>query len=463
MERIKFMALSGFQPKQKEAKEAVMNKKYILYGGAAGGGKSYWLRWMALYLLLYYHAKTDLNGIRIGLFCEDYPALRERHLSKIPFEFPRWLGDLHEGSHEFRIKQEYGGGVVAFRNLDDPSKYLSSEFASILVDELTKNKRDVFDFLNMRMRWPGISETKFIGATNPGEIGHSWVKKLWINKDFSEEKYDPNDFVFIKSLYKDNKFIDISYEKQLDSLPESMRRAYKDGDWDVFSGQFFTEFRQDHHVCEPFKIPEDWPRVIGLDYGYSAPSALVWLAYDRAFKTLYLYRELYMKGLTYNDLANEIIKSGDKARLIIADPAIFAKKDSPISGATQMQDTLGKDYKIWPAKNERVIGWGAVREYLKTYEIDGVVKGRLRIFDTCRNMIRTFPELVYDKIHTEDVDSEGDDHLADALRYAIMYYRDKKIQEKPNSYEIGTEYLRKKENLFDRDEFAVDDERMFTF
>lgn len=306
IEDIKFSTLAGFQPKQLEAKDVVKTHKYILYGGSAGGGKSYWLRWMGLYLLMYYYAKYDIKGIRVGLFCEDYPALRERHLSKIPYEFPSWLGELNRSEHEFRLKDEFGGGVLAFRNLDDPSKYLSSEFASELVDELTKNKRETFDFLTLRLRWPGIPDTKFLAATNPGEIGHGWVKKLWINKDFSGESYDPLEFKFIKAMYLDNRFIESSYEKQLNALPDTLRRAYKDGDWDIFAGQYFTEFRRDIHVCEPFEIPKTFQKFGGIDYGYTAPSAVVWCAYDKAFDTIYVYNELYRKGLTYSDLAKEI-------------------------------------------------------------------------------------------------------------------------------------------------------------
>lgn len=384
-------------------------------------------------------------------------------MSKIPFEFPAWLGSLNKSDHEFQLNDKFGGGVIAFRNLDDPSKYLSSEFAAEFVDELTKNKREMFDFLNMRLRWPGIPDTRFIAASNPGEIGHGWVKKLWISRDFTDENFDPSEFHFVRSKYSDNKYIDPSYEKQLDTLPEQLRRAYKDGDWDIFAGQYFSEFRREYHVCEPFEIPDSWPRLIGLDYGYSAQSAVVWLAYDQAFKTFYVYRELYMKGLTYSQLAERIRDTEDsQARLIIADPAIFAKKDSPNSGAMEMQNVL-KGFKIYPGNNNRIIGWGEIREYLKTYDYEGKKKGRLRIFTTCPELIRILPELVYDEHKTEDLSSDGEDHLADAGRYAIMYFKEKHKQTVPQSYTLGpgTSYISSKSD-FDI-EFGEKEEPIFTF
>ena len=132
-------ALAHFTERQKEAERAVEKYKYILFGGAMGGGKSYWLRWMLVRLLMQF-AKEGKRGVRVGLFCEDYPALQDRHLSKVKTEFPTYLGTFNTHDKEFTLAPCYGGGVICFRNLDDTSKYQSSEFAVIAVDELTKNK-----------------------------------------------------------------------------------------------------------------------------------------------------------------------------------------------------------------------------------------------------------------------------------------------------------------------------------
>lgn len=113
----------------------------------------------------YKHLK--LKGIRVGLFCEDYPALRDRQLSKIKMEFPDWLGSYKEATHEFTLNPAFGNGVICFRNLDNPSKYLSSEFAAIAIDELTLNEQTVFDFLRMRLRWVGVEDPKLIAGRIP--------------------------------------------------------------------------------------------------------------------------------------------------------------------------------------------------------------------------------------------------------------------------------------------------------
>src|SRR3989338_8446270 len=145
-ERIDIDTLCHFTDKQKEASRTVKQYKYVLYGGAMGGGKSYFLRHKLLRMSLAFAARGRY-GVTLALFCEDYPALKDRHLAKIRYEFPAWLGEYNAADHNFTLYPEFGGGVIAFRNLDDVSKYQSSEFAVIAVDELTKNDEGVFSFL----------------------------------------------------------------------------------------------------------------------------------------------------------------------------------------------------------------------------------------------------------------------------------------------------------------------------
>jgi len=435
---LKFSELAGFQPKQIEADKAVWKHKYIFMGGSAGGGKSYFLRWEAIKLLLYYAGKYKISGVRVGLFCEDYPALKDRHLAKIQFELPAWLGTYNKSDHDFTLNKEFGSGVISFRNLDDPSKYLSSEFSAILVDELTKNPREMFDFLSMRLRWPGIKDPKFIGASNPGGAGHGWVKKLWIDRDFSGETFDPTEFTFIPAKYSDNKYLDASYEKQLASLPEKLRKAYMDGDWNVFAGQFFTEWRDSIHVCDSFDIPDSWETVIGVDYGYARPSVAEWIAYDRSMDTIYVFDEISQKELTYVQLADLIKAKPHKTRKIMADPAIFAKKDSPLSGGIEMQKVL-EGWKVYPAFNDRIIGWGKVRECMRTYQINGETKAKFRVFRKCKELIKNMPSLVFSDVKSkgEDLDTDGPDDEADAMRYGLTYFKHHvKKQEKSNDYSL---------------------------
>lgn len=231
-EALKFSELSGFFPKQKEAQEASKRFKFTLFGGSVGSGKSRWLRWMMVYWLMKLYSKYNIPGIRAGLFCEDYPALEDRHLSKVKFEFPEWLGVYNQQRHEFTLKPEYGSGIIAFRNLDDPQKYLSVEFAVMGVDEINRNPKPVFDMLRSRLRWPGIRETKFLAGCNP--LGEAWVKNMWVKRMFPVEEKEQYEFVFVPALPTDNPHLPPEYYKSLESLPENQRKAYLEGNWDAF-------------------------------------------------------------------------------------------------------------------------------------------------------------------------------------------------------------------------------------
>lgn len=231
-ETITFSELSGFFPKQKEAQLASKRFKFTLFGGSVGSGKSRWLRWMMVFWLMEYWAKYQIKGVRAGLFCEDYPALEDRHLSKVKFEFPDWLGTYNQQRHEFTLKPEYGSGIIAFRNLDDPQKYLSVEFAVMGVDEINRNPKTVFDMLRSRLRWPGIKDVKFLAGCNP--LGEAWVKNLWVKRLFPPEEREQYEFVFVPALPTDNPHLDPSYYIALESLPETQRKAYLEGNWDAF-------------------------------------------------------------------------------------------------------------------------------------------------------------------------------------------------------------------------------------
>lgn len=231
-ETIKFSDLCKFLPKQKDAQEASKRFKFVLYGGSLGSGKSYWLRWMMVYWLIKLNAKYKLKGIRAGLFCEDYPSLEDRHLSKVKYEFPAWLGTYNQQRHEFTLKPEYGSGIIAFRNLDDPEKYLSVEFAIMGVDEINRNPVVTFRELRKRLRWAGIKDVRFLAACNPR--GEAWVKNMWVKRMFPPEENEQYEFVFVPALPTDNPHLDAAYFKSLESLPDAERKAFLEGDWDSF-------------------------------------------------------------------------------------------------------------------------------------------------------------------------------------------------------------------------------------
>lgn len=372
--------------------------------------------------LIYLAEKLGIRGIRAGLFCETYPDLRDRQISKITLEFPLWLGQLKETQADgfcFHIREKFGGGKIALRNLDDPSKYQSAEFAAIGVDELTKNPLETFNVLRGSKRWPGVEHTIFLGATNPGSIGHLWVKSMWLDGIFPEElKSRAKEFVFIRSLPEDNPFLPQSYWDELNSLPPNLYRAWVLGDWDVFEGQAFTVWDRYTHVIPPEEIPDHWPKWRAVDWGFAKPWCCLWLAKDPDLGRIKIYREAYKTNLTDRAQARMIKEMTPESgvQITYADPSMWAKKNVDDVVTSTYDQYVAEGVVLIKADNDRLAGKRKVDRALAKLP-DGLPG--LQVFETCTNLIRTLPALPYDKVHVEDVDTDAEDHAYDTLKYGL--------------------------------------------
>lgn len=430
-------------PRQVQFMDTLKLHDFVLYGGAAGGGKSYILRWALVWTLLSISHVFKIKGCVAGLFCEDYPSLSDRQIGKIRAEFPPWLGTLKLASENrhFQIHEQYGGGIIALRNLDDPSKYQSSEFAAIAVDELTKNPVTTFDYLRLRLRWPGIEHPKFMAGTNPGGPGHAWVKAYWVDRKFPRELLPlAHQFALVPAKATDNPHLTQSYWDQLQTLPKAMREAFADGRWDIFAGQYFDVFdptNNGRHVRPPHELGlQVWhPRWIGVDWGFAHPAAVYWNAM-RDDGVLVTYREKVEANLSpvalaqkIIELSREMVMDGDKPTgrhesdlitHVYMGPDAWAKRTDADSVADQMNRVFRQEGfpLCTQASNDRIGGWTLMYDMLRD--------NKWIIGSNCTNLIECLPTLVRDEKKPEDVvkvnatsTMRGDDE-ADAVRYAIL-------------------------------------------
>jgi hypothetical protein len=269
-------------------------------------------------------------------------------------------------------------------------------------------------------------------STNPGGVGHVWVKERFIDigtygeiHECRLETGEKTTRLFIPSFVTDNKFLmesDPDYVKRLDALPEKERKALKDGNWDIFDGQYFKDFDRSVHVIEPFMIPDNWDRYRTLDYGLDM-LACYWIAID-GHGNEYVYKELYENDLIISEAAKRILEMDgeDKIRTTYAPPDLWNRRNDTGKSAAEIFRENG--VYLSKSSNNRVIGWYAVQEHLKIYEKKDEQTGetyktsKLRIFNTCLNLIRTLPVIQRDEKNPNDCAKEPHEltHAPDAIR-----------------------------------------------
>lgn len=415
LQQVSLSELAKFTPKQLEATQAADTHRYTLYGGARGGGKSHWLRYYLLRLLLRWYAETGLRGIRVMLACENYPALRDRQIVKIEAEFPAWLGTLYNpsGAAEFRLHPKYGGGVIALRNLDDPSKYQSTEFAAIGIDEVSKNPERTFHILRGSLRWPGIEDVRVVATTNPE---NNWIRDYWIERKFPTELLkEADEFVFVPALPTDNPYLSQSYWDMLATLPGALREAWLDGNWYVgVEGIVYENFTAENIVdMEP---DAGRPYELAIDDGYIDPRATLFIQ-SLPGGAILVFDELY-EHKTLEEVTIEHI--GDKAgEYGMGKPQAAVASHEAVALRARLNDAdmpavnwLAS--KVGGGKSTRLAALTLTRSMI----CDGQGVRNLFVHRRCRNLLNEiqagykYPE---GRHGLEAAPTDGNDHACQAL------------------------------------------------
>ena len=391
----------------------------VLYGGAAGGGKSYA---MLVDPLRYAHRSAH-RGLIIRRSMPELRELIDKSRELYPKAFPGCKYKEVEKLWNFP-----SGAKIEFGFLErdaDVYRYQGQAYSWIGFDEITHLPTEfAWNYLASRLRTTDSEIVPYMRCTaNPGGVGATWVKKRYIDPAPSYESFTGHDGLsrkFIPARLQDNPFLahDGRYEKMLQALPPTQRQQLLDGNWDVSEGAAFTEFVPQLHVITPFDIPISWERVKGIDYGYASESACVWGAVDPSDGTLIIYRELYQKGLLGTELADLItnMEMSDPFSVQgVLDTACWSRTGT--TGPTIGETLQRAGHKLRRADKNRIQGKIQIHEYLKIKQSG---RPRLQIFNTCPNLIRELQSIPLDKSNPEDVNTHAPDHAYDALRYLIM-------------------------------------------
>ena len=439
-------------PKQNLFHESAAS--FRLFGGAAGPGKTKSIVMEATAQCL--ESPVPIEGL---LMRRTYPELEQSLIKKFREEVPAKLYHYNQQKHLVTFKKNKSTIQFGYcRNENDVYRYQSAEYDFIGIDELTHFTEFQFWYLMSRLRTTKLRIIpNMFGGTNPGNIGHLWVRSLFVRKDRIPPLHKQEDFFYQHALIYDNPVLiarDPGYLKRLEALPEAKKQALLFGNWDIFEGQFFEEWLESVHVVSPFTPPVDWKRFRAIDYGSSAPFSCGWYAINprpdqppegredlRGVKIL-RYKEYYYpfpdphtgeflvekRTDTQNFEQVRDLSRGEEISYTVADPSIWAGEDV---GKSIAATARAVGIICTPADNDRQSGWSNMREYLRWVKTP---PGRpetdmqpplFKVTSNCYHFIRTVPGLIYDDKNIEDIADGQEDHAPDEGRYALKSLKTK--------------------------------------
>ncbi len=391
----------------------------VLFGGAAGGGKSvgqlvdalvYAVRWPGSRQLILRRTLPELERTLVRASLAMYPA------------------QLYSYSAAHHCGRFANGSLLDFGYCDsenDVYRYQSAEYDVIRFDELTHFSAHMYTYLRSRLRGANRFPKQMKSTTNPGGVGHVWVKERFIDPmpPRTLKSFAGGSRIFIPALVSDNGFLtgcDPDYVRRLGELGEGERRALLEGRWDIAEGRYFDEWDESVHVCRPFAIPAHWQRYFAMDYGLDMLAGY-FFAVDTQ-ERVWVYREIYESDLIISAAAAKIAAAGETVREYIAPPDLWSRRQDSGRSAAEIFALAGMP--LSKAGADRVAGWLALKEKLKiTRDETGQKSAGLVFFDCCRNAIRCLPALLRDPNDPSDTLRQPHEltHAPDAVRYFVNY------------------------------------------